>query len=625
MVSPLQNAFMAFVVLLLAVPLANAEFSFPFWEYFNPVPGEDYSDLPGYEPNPEPEPVYRFDAQQTEIQKKAADNTLLMPVPTRTQKVKWTSITVAPNTPGGFAGSWEIISNNTGVNCMHLAIARHGKAIMIDTVALGNSLLKLPDNKCRRTSNAKNATLDCFAHSAEFDYDTGKIRELKIETDPWCSSGGFTPDGTLINSGGFALGERSVRWLKPCPTCDWSDYPNTLFKGRWYGTQVTLPNGKAMVLGARRAFSFELIPPPGQMNKGINAFNFFRETTDDSENNLYPFVHLIPDGNLFVFANDRAIIMNPNTGRIVRELPNLKDGLTSRTYPPSGMSALLPIDLSKTAPGQPIQAEVIVCGGGYKKCFKDEAPMGRFPDALKDCNRISVTNPAATWVKEDMPAPRTMGDLLILPTGDLLMINGAGKGCSGWTFARDPVLTPFIYKPNEAVGKRWQALTASAIPRMYHATSAVLPDATIMVAGGNTNQRYDFRDTTMFPTEMRVERLTLPYLNPKTAVNRPVISEGSISGGMRYGQPFTFQFSMPKEPVDQALVMVTMYAPPYTTHGFSMSQRLLILKIAQYTKGAPTKITVTAPPTANIAPQGYYYLFVVAGGVPSKATWVQVM
>jgi hypothetical protein len=74
--------------------------------------------------------------------------------------------------------------------------------------------------------------------------------------------------------------------------------------------------------------------------------------------------------------------------------------------------------------------QVIVCGGGYKKCYKDEAV--RFLDALRDCQRISLTNPAAKWVKEDMPAPRTMGDFLILPNSELLMINGAGKGCSGW-------------------------------------------------------------------------------------------------------------------------------------------------------------------------------------------------
>jgi Glyoxal oxidase N-terminus len=182
MPSPLQTAILALAVLLLIpAPLAKGDFTFPFpWEYFNPTPGADFPDLPGYMPNPEKEPKYTFDPKQTELQQRAAGNPLLLPVPKRFQKVKWTSVVVAPNPADGFAGSWEIISNNTGVNCMHLAIAKHGKAIFIDTVALGNSLLKLPNGNCRKTSNAPNAKLDCFAHSAEFDYNTGKIRELKV-------------------------------------------------------------------------------------------------------------------------------------------------------------------------------------------------------------------------------------------------------------------------------------------------------------------------------------------------------------------------------------------------------------------------------------------------------------
>lgn len=181
MASPLQTAVLAFAVLVLAaaVPVTRGDFSFP-WEYFSPTPGADFPDMPGFMPNPEPEPKYKFDPKQSQIQQRAAGNTLLLPVPTRTQKVKWTAVVVAPNPADGFAGSWEIISNNTGVNSMHLAIARHGKAILIDTVALGNSLLKLPNGNCRKTSNASNAKLDCFAHSAEFDYNTGKIRELKV-------------------------------------------------------------------------------------------------------------------------------------------------------------------------------------------------------------------------------------------------------------------------------------------------------------------------------------------------------------------------------------------------------------------------------------------------------------
>ncbi|KAJ3670761.1 hypothetical protein LUZ60_008187 [Juncus effusus] len=627
MASLSQNVILAFTVILLCAPLALSQFPFfqPYGGYGGSYGGSIDPDQPinsDYIPQPEVEPQYQTDPEDAKAQQEAAGNPLLLPVPIRTQKVNWTGVVIPPSKTLGFAGSWEIISNNSGVNCMHLAIARHNKAIMIDTIALGKSLLKLPEGKCRVTPNVT----DCYAHSAEFDYDTGKIRELKIESDTWCSSGGFAPDGTLVQTGGYNEGDRSVRYLKPCPTCDWDDYSNALYKGRWYGTQVTLADGSPLVLGARRGFSIETVPEPGSSNSAAIPFRFFQETTDNvAENNLYPFVHLSPDGNVFIFANDRAVIFDPKTNKIVRELPSLKDGVSCRNYPPSGMSAILPIDLRKTTAGQPIDAEVIVCGGGTKTCFVEDAPNGRFPNALDDCYRISLTNPAAKWVKEVMPVGRTMSDFLILPTGDLLIINGARRGCSGWLFGKDPVLTPFLYNPREKLGNRWKTLVATTIARMYHSTSAVLPDATIMVAGGNANQKYDFRDTTEFPTEMRIERFIPPYLDPKQSQNRPVISDGSITGGMRYGEKFTFEFSTPKSQVNQADVMVTMYAPPYTTHGFSMNQRLVILNIEAYKQGTSTEVTVTAPPNGNIAPAGYYYLFVVAGGVPSKAAWVQIL
>ena len=41
-----------------------------------------------------------------------------------------------------------------------------------------------------------------------------------------------------------------------------------------------------------------------------------------------------------------------------------------------------------------------------------------------------------------MHAGRVMGDMLILPAGDMLLLNGAAKGCSSWGFRRQPVLSP---------------------------------------------------------------------------------------------------------------------------------------------------------------------------------------
>lgn len=191
-----------------------------------------------------------------------------------------------------------------------------------------------------------------------------------------------------------------------------------------YATQVTLPDGRFFLAGGRKAYSIEYVPPDGQVNKKAIFFPLLDETTDLDENNLYPFVHVSTDGNLFILANSRSVLLSPQTNKVIKEFPVLPGG--SRNYPASGMSALLPIDLS--VPNPPlVPAEVIVCGGAKPEAY-GLAGKQNFLPALQDCGRLRITDPNPVWVKEQMPSPRVMGDMLILPTGDLLLVNGAEQG-----------------------------------------------------------------------------------------------------------------------------------------------------------------------------------------------------
>ena len=57
------------------------------------------------------------------------------------------------------------------------------------------------------------------------------------------------------------------------------------------------------------------------------------------------------------------------------------------------------------------------------------------------------------------------------------------------------------------------------------------------------------------------------------------------------------------------------------THSFDMDQRYVGLSFT----AAAGSLTVTGPPNSNIAPPGYYMLFLVnKAGTPSLASWVQV-
>jgi hypothetical protein len=62
--------------------------------------------------------------------------------------------------------------------------------------------------------------------------------------------------------------------------------------------------------------------------------------------------------------------------------------------------------------------------------------------------------------------------------------------------------------------------------------------------------------------------------------------------------------------------------PSAVTHSFNMDQRYVRLAVSQ---SSGSQLSIAAPASANLAPPGYYMLFVVtAAGVPSIAAWVKL-
>ncbi|KAG8367375.1 hypothetical protein BUALT_Bualt16G0065500 [Buddleja alternifolia] len=515
-------------------------------------------------------------------------------------------------------GSWRIDSENAGVSAMHIQLMPNNKAVWYDSTSNGLSDIELNPRSCKPRFGGKenDPEQDCTAHGIEYDIETAEIRTLKVDTSPWCSSGGLSRNGDLVSTGGDKDGFRAVRILKPCKNCDFQENSRALYLNRWYATQHALEDGSFIVMGGRNAYNYEIIPPDSlEFTPSLVELPLLEESSDDGgrENNLYPFVNLLPDGNLFVFANYKSIILNPYTGETVRQLPDLPGG--SRNYPPSGMSALLPINLDIDENGNTREAYTL---------SDLQQPKRTFLPALNDCGRLNLNRENAQWEKENMPSERVMGDMLLLPTGDVLMINGAKKGTSAWDAAADPNLTPVLYSPNKEKGKRFEELKPSGIPRMYHSVSAVLPNAQILVAGSNTNAYYKLPhsgEKYTYPTELRVEKFSPPYLAPGLDKYRLEINEGRSDKGLKYGNEFTVEIEIKKDEIKKGDIKVTMYSPPFTTHGYSMNQRLLILKISNVDKG---KITVVAPPSGKLAPPGYYLLFVVHHDVPSRGIWVQI-
>ena len=146
--------------------------------------------------------------------------------------------------------------------------------------------------------------------------------------------------------------------------------------------------------------------------------------------------------------------------------------------------------------------------------------------AAKDCQQITpepADGSSPVYVQDDdMLEGRTMGQFVALPDGTLLVVNGGLNGTAGYSqktgqtplfgdmpfgesLASGPVLTPAIYNPTAPLGSRWSRdnFQASTIPRLYHSSAILLPDASVLIAGSNPN--IDVNTSTIFPTTNQAE------------------------------------------------------------------------------------------------------------------------
>lgn len=311
----------------------------------------------------------------------------------------------------------------------------------------------------------------------------------------------------MMQTGGDNEGLNKVRLLDACAaggSCDWVESESeALVDGRWYASNQVLPDGRQIVVGGRSTFSYEFVP---KTSRGEGSFDltFLSDVQDNQDDNMYPFVHLMPDGNLYIFANRDSILLDYVNNRVLKNYPTIPG--EPRNYPSAGSSVMLPLDYANNFS----VVEILVCGGAQYGAFRNAS--GNTWPASDTCGRIVATASDPEWSMETMPIRRTMGDMVILPTADILLINGARNGSQGWDKATDPALNPVMYATYNATS-RFETLAPSTIPRLYHSTANLLSDGRILLAGSNTHQYYTFSGT--YPTELRIDAFEPPYLDPR--------------------------------------------------------------------------------------------------------------
>ncbi|KAF9306675.1 hypothetical protein BGZ74_004373 [Mortierella antarctica] len=506
-------------------------------------------------------------------------------------------------------GSFKVVGD-TGVAAQHIALVSPTKMLILDKAE--NNPAKLPDGTA--------------AYNVEYDLTTNQYRVLEVQTNTFCSGGGFLPNGTLISGGGAearlthtfktGTGFQSLRMWEPCEdaSCNWIENPQDpmwqMTGNRWYVSFTTLPTGELFILGgsneslainreATNNPTFELYPKPAGYQPVVLQFMI-----DAMPYNLYPNVYSLPDGNIYIFANQKSMIYNVQRQEVIKNLPDIPGG--ARSYPLTGSHVLLPLD-----PAKSYAHEILVCGGS-------EAWSTR-ARAIQSCGRINLNDTDPQWEMDQMPTPRLMSDAVILADGKIMLLNGAQVGYAGFLRASDPIYTPVVYDPEAPLGQRWTEWVPSNIARMYHSVAMLLPDGTVFVAGSNQNSEVRFENVP-FPTEYRVESFTPPYLT--TDLPRPeILSE--IPAQLKYDQEFEVTIDVKDTERYEPEITFMFGRRGFVTHSTHMSQRMTKL-VAKKVSEEGTKITytVSSPPTANLMPPGPHYIHVLNNGVPSHAEYL---
>jgi hypothetical protein len=444
----------------------------------------------------------------------------------------------------------------TGVNAMQLAIISATHALIMD---------KVEHNPLTVSSGHP-------AWGALFNLDTYAVTPLRVQSNSFCAGGAFLGNGTLLNVGGNPVvadrtapadfgdtgGTQAMRMLAPCDApdaagCDIAEYPDRvrLASARWYATVLRLDDGSAMILGGSTRGGWmnnattnnptvEYYPP-----KNLHGSNGtpvrLQFLIDTLNSNLFPIAFLLPDGCVFIAANRDAMIYDWKKNREQR-LPQLPNNVRV-TYPMTGTALLLPLD-----PTKDYAPEVLICGGSTLNDTRPSYELSAKDPASDQCVRMLLT-PAgieAGWKVERMPGPRMMPDAVLLPTGAIVLLNGAASGISGYGNVRDQVgqsnadgavCAPVLYDPAAPPGSRFmQGLPESSIPRMYHSTATLTPKGDIMIAGSNPNLD---RSEMVYGTEYRVEWLGPPYMTTE----RPVVE--SVPHTMGYGERLKIHVKIP--------------------------------------------------------------------------------
>ena len=498
-------------------------------------------------------------------------------------------------------GQWEPIKYRFEELPVHMALLHTGKVLAFG--GSGNEPRDLRD-----------------PHPAEiFDPKTRKVYPIPqdLAGDIFCAGHSFLADGRLLVAGGtwtypgFFFGRQvsphtglEQTYVFDPLTESWTRVGD-MRHGRWYPTLVTLGDGRVVCMaGLTKRFPWGFLREVEIYSQGLGWSKLRRAGRWLP---LYPRLHLLPDGGIFYSGSYNTHYTFPfslrafPTATLTLNPPGWEStGRPKEAERQEAAAVLLPFRHPKDSP------RVLLVGGG--------TPEGK--RATDKAEIIDLSEKPPVWVPvNSMKHARYYAYTVILPDAKVLVLGGhsgeptdddsAGTaegneaGEEDDEISRHPhaVRVPELFDPED---KSWRTLAPMKLDRLYHSNALLLPDGRVLVAGSNPSNEF----------ELRIEIFHPPYLflGPRPKIRK---APNTVS----YGKGFEIQTP------DSEEGNIVLIHPSSTTHCVDTDGRYVGLNVTRRGQG---RLTAEIPDNRNLLPPGYYMLFVVRDGVPSKARFVRL-
>ncbi|WP_439541535.1 galactose oxidase-like domain-containing protein, partial [Hyphomicrobium sp.] len=452
--------------------------------------------------------------------------------------------------------SWPLIA-------IHSILTPDGKVLTFGSNQSGQQGAQLyydvfdPVTNTHNTLTHTTAT-DLFCCAAVIVPGTGEILLVGGDARPLGSTNAGVPDVNI-----YRYQDTSIQ-ASPTGPMDFA---------RWYGTAISLPTGQVFAIGGSdetyKYNGYSEIYTPGLGWRTLTGA--YIDEYETSSN--YPRTWVAFDGQIITFKpGDPTVYAIDPTGsgsvHAVAELP-----FTTAWWQPAVM-----FDVDRV---------LILANDGFAWI-------------------MDISGSTPTFQRTDaVGLDRIWSNLTVLPDGRVLLTGGSSVDASSNNTLTNPNYTAAIWDPDTG---DWTIGDSATVPRLYHSTTLLLPDGTVLSLGGGAPGPV---------TNLNGERYTPDYLfdasgNPAV---RPVIS--GAPGELHAGDTFTITVTGP-----DSIDTLALLAFGATTHSFDMSARRIEL---HFTTLADGTLSVELPDNANVLTPGYWMLFAIDDdGTPSVASTVHI-